>query len=736
MNPFAQAALGAMYDPNAVTITTPAIERALAAVADYLSAPNRSGTGRVLAVTGEHGMGKTHLAKHVIHRAEHSGSAPVRTLYLIAGNRTFVELYKDLVDVLLKQSGSEVPDLVRRIYAGIVAGLLRQSRLGERVADDLDAGLRDPVRVVDDHGLVESDLLDSLENRLRAVTSNRDFSLVLTLMLRPEFESSAREWLLGHPPDSLLRERGLSRTIDSEGMALEAMGVFALLYHHAGVPLLLAIDEIEKILLRPDRPGDEVIGALQQFLEKIAAAGGFLMLVGLPEAIEGLPRPVRDRIGEPIRMAPFTGTDVTAFIADSNPGRQGPAALRPFTPATIDYLVDLVGGIARPIIKIGNRLLRKAADKGVDVTAAMVREALREEYDIDVPRAAHREIENNLSAAAWPYELNHRVGRPGITVDYWVTVAEGAYCAVVITESVLDAAEAEALRGRIEVIRAEPYAVEVILVAVGILPPEWAEQLAAAMNSRPVRFDSRSFGEDFENALRTAVNRLGPPETAAEPGRPAPAAALGRLARQQSNMFRLLGQTTTGLDGFRASSDRQFAKILSLLQELAPPAATPEPLPPALPDDVTELFGRAEAALQRIPQVRTLFDAALRIEDRPAELPFRLDLLRSRTIHRAAGVGFVLQEWLAAFHRSVTQWYAAAVEGAPAAYDWDLLANVCQIFDAVCDELPVLAVDDLADLLGPVPDSSAPAVVDALDRLGSRVQGQMRVSLGAAATSG
>jgi Cdc6-like AAA superfamily ATPase len=737
VDPFAQAPVGSGYDPNAYTITTPAVRRALAAVSEYLSAPNGSGAGKILAVTGEYGTGKTHLARHVIHRVETAGDARVRTLYLVARDRerTFLGLYKHLAEILVKQSGSEIFDLVRRIYAGVVAGLLRESPIGVRLADDLDRGLLDPVRVVADRGLEESELLDRLQVQLQNATSDRNFSLALTLLVRPDFESSAREWLLGYPPDSLLRERGLTWAIDTEGAALEAMGVLALLYHRAGVPLVLVIDEIEYILQRPDPPGDEVLAAFQEFLEKITAAGAFLMLVGLPESIDDLPPPVRGRIGEPIRMTRFSRDDVIAFMAGSNPGLPQPEALRPFTPSTIEYLVELVGGVARTIIKIGKRLTRKVRGTGATVTEAMVREALREEYDIDVPSKVHWEIEVILGAGAWPYTLNHQVGRPSVTVDYWVTVGEGAYCAVLITESVLDEREADALLRRIETIREEPYAVQVVPVIVGFLPQGRAEQIATAIEGRPVTFEARSFGDEFDSAFRTAVERVGGPDSAAEPGQPVSSAVVRRLARQQSNTFRLLGQTSTSLDGFRVSSDRQFATIVRMLQDLATtqPAATAAPQPPAvLPDGVEELFGRADAALYPVAQVQELFDAALRPHVPPPDLPIRLDRLRSQAVQSAAGAGFLLHQWLNAFRRSVASWYTTAVQSERESYDWESLRAVCGRFDAVYEEMPTFDVDELSGLTGraPAPPARGPAVADAVYRLGSKVQARMRQSLG------
>ncbi|WP_412734417.1 ATP-binding protein [Krasilnikovia sp. MM14-A1259] len=721
--------LGSMYDPDGFTIPTPAIEEATRSVSDYLAALPGNG-GRILAVTGEHGMGKTYLAQHVLNQARATADGPIHTMYVLARNQTFVELYEDFAEKLLIPFPSELPDLVRRVYSDIVAESLRSSELTARVAADLDRGILDPVSVVERYGLAQSDFLEALRQRLERVTSQPEFALSLTLLLRPEFEASVREWLLGHAPDPVLRERGIGQTISTESLALQAMGVFTLLYGHARIPFLLVIDELEQILLRRDRPDADVMSSFQQFLEIFIRAGGFLLLAGVPESVESLRPSIKQRIGQPVRMRPFTAMDATAIITRGRPEDSGVAALAPFTPTTIEYLVDLVGGVARTVVRIGRRLYETAVAKGVDINPAMVREAVRGEYDVNLTAIVHREIESVLSASGWPYLIDRRVGQPGVPVDYWIEIGEDAHCAVLITDFVLSADATARLRNHAAALREGPGNVQIILVVTGLVSNEYVIELTRDMGGRPLRAEISQFGEDFAGAFKSAVDRLLPP---GPPGvdRAVDGAVLDRVVRQQTNVYRLLGQTSTQLAGFQVNVNRQFARILDRLHAVE---ASRSPQPPSaeapLPDEVTALFADAEGALYQLADMDATFREAMRVDRDPGPVPFRVDRLASPEVQRAAGTGFLLDRLLAALRSAIEVWYERAIGRESDERLWDQLALVCQTFDRMCEELPGLTVAGLAELT-PHADtgrstSQRRTVPEAFEGLGGRVRHALR----------
>ncbi|MDI6104015.1 hypothetical protein QLQ12_36040 [Actinoplanes sp. NEAU-A12] len=719
-NPFMSVALGSHYDPEGVTIPTKAIQDASTTVGEYLTLPG-PGQGHVLAVIGDHGMGKTYLARHVLSLVKRQPDLQIRTMYLVARDQTFVELYQDFAEELLVQSPREIPNLVRRIYARIVADSLRESELTARLATELDSGNLDPVDVVERYGLRESRYHRELQQRLEAVTDNPEFGVAFALLLRPAFEPSVREWLRGHTPDPLLRERGIQQTLDTETRALEAMGVFTLLYSHAGFKFLLVVDELEQILRRRDRPDTAVLSAFQQLLEVFVQAGGFLMLAGVPEAISSLTPAVRGRIGQPIVMKPFTGDDVATFFKTARPGLSEPDALAPFTPATAAYLAELVGGNPRAVVMLGYKLVQAA--RGVDVTPAMVREAVREHFNFDVLRSVNREVASTVSASGWPYEVGLRVGQPSVLVDYWISIGdEGAHCAVLIADSILGDEDARRLRDAAATISAEPGPTEVILVVSGVLPPRWVPELAQAFGRNPLAYDRTSFGDDFQIAFKAAVDRLGPlGRIGAED-----TVSHSRIARQQANMYRLLGQTANRLEGLRAQSDRQWATVSQVLADLA--ATAPARLPDVtavLPAEVEALFTRADEALHLTVDTESVIRRAFGLGTDASQFPSTANQLGQTVIQRAAGTGWLLRTMLSAFREAVGQWYAEALNREPTSEQWESLDGHCETFALLYEQLPVLSVEALRDFTGPV-ERQPPTVSDAMGALGSRVRRKLR----------
>jgi hypothetical protein len=764
-NPFAPVPLGRRYGSDTITIPTAAIREATSILDEYLSAQLADGTsaagpearrgavknvatGNVLAVIGEHGTGKTHLALHLRRHAERRGGDRTLAMYLVARDRTFRELYRDFAEDLY-QVRDQVRNRVRAVYAEIVAQDLASSDLTARVADGLADGSLDPVEVVERFGLMESVFLRELRDRLGRVTENAEFAIALSLLLRPAFEPAVWEWFLEREPDPILRERGITTVVNTEQLALEAMGVFALLYGDTGHQIVLVIDELEQILLAADRPDDAAVGAFKRLLEVFTQANGFLLLAGLPESIESLRKDVRQRVGRPVRMSPFSGADLRRFILErqGHPGTEkSVAALAPFTEDTIDYIVSLLGGVPRSILRVCYELYRVATSLGTDVTPAMVREVVRTQFNLATTKNVRVEIQQTLDASGYEYLTGHLVGRPPTTADYFVVVGDqGARCAVLLNESVLNDEEAMTLGQRVTAIRAEVPVSEFLLVVMGFVPDTHRPALAEQFGNPPLVYDVNSFGDDFERAFKTAVDRLaespqdGDDELALIRGR------LERLTRQQTRVHGFIGQVSAHLDRLQASSDRQLLDIqrtlLDLRQQVATTSlATGVPARPDLPANVAGLFAEADTALYMVDGIDTMLRLALRpaTDEVDQVWPGLPGGLRSTEVQRAVGIGSLLQRLVRAFRDAVGEWYRSVRpdEGG----HWVLaddrretLDALCDTFDEVYGYLPVHRLAQLTSLTGRVPDSEAGgeagerprSVPDAFDRLGLRVRDEV-----------
>ncbi|MGW4757282.1 hypothetical protein [Streptomyces chartreusis] len=535
-NPFPASAV-ARFSPASSTgfnIETSAVVQALSYVDEYLSpmrAPAQQRDGNVVAIVGEYGTGKTHLTIELLQRVKDNASENVHHFYLDAPSDTFLALYRDRFFRQLDRK--EVRQRVAEYYADIVAEDLGDSPLTEDVARLLVERQLKPHQVVEDFGLSQSAFQEELQARLGQITEHEDFGTALGLFMRPEFESAVWEWLAGHPADSVLRERGISRTIDDDISALEAIGVFAFLYGRQNHRFVLIIDEFEKVLSRDSRSvkSESSVLAFKKLLEVFGQAHSLLILSGLPDFVEVLPEDAQQRISCIVRPTPLSYADVKDYIRLSLARESGD--LTPFNEDSIAYLVELAGGNARKVIRLCYHAYEASMRAGANLTRAMLREVAREQFEISSPDDIRSEVTRLLDSSGWTFELGKQLSEdPPLVVDYWLPVGQaGSGCAVLITQSVLHEHEADLLVAAGQEMQASQPAIAAILVINGYLAETFREPVTAAF-PRVMQYTPMRFSDDFSAAVNAFIRRL---EEASDED---------RLSLVESKLEQLLRQTT------------------------------------------------------------------------------------------------------------------------------------------------------------------------------------------------
>ncbi|MBO0804066.1 MAG: hypothetical protein J2P25_13455 [Nocardiopsaceae bacterium] len=696
-NPFPHAAVASLHGPraDAITIETTAVAEARRVVSDYLNvtrAPDDdagsagagsrgagsgeylTGKGRVCVIEGEYGTGKTHLALEILDSAEGARDGTDTRVYphAVQGGG-----FRNLYAGLMNRIGlSEMLTRVRECYSDIV----REELADRPYTGDLVARLRrddvDPQLVVDRYGLKEGALRDRLRQRLRAVTDDGSFSRALMLLLQPELRQLAWDWLTGGVPGPVLNERGVTASIATDTQAMDALGVVARLHGQRNRRFVVVIDELEKLGAARERDTVAHGQAFKRLLEVFRAAGALLVLCGLPDIFEILPRDP-GRVDAVIHPSALTAAETRWYVSQTmgNPGQAmgnagGAGSLAPFTRESVDYIVYLTNGVARDVLRLCYAAFANAAETGEEVTSATVRQAALSQAPNGGAARVRSDVSEILEHQGWPAERNRVLGAlPGTLADFWIPQGEhGAGCAVLVSDSVLDDDDARRLASRTAAIADTGTGTDsatgadsgtgrtVILVVGGYLPEGPRRLLSEAPGDRIlVVYHVRTFAREFGQALDAAMERFGParPESLGE----GPAGEFRVLRGETERIARQQATTLRAVQDLRQQSDA----LARAVEELRRPPAPVTEAGRALPDRLDALFSRARQSLAAYGDVRGFLDRAFEATARrPGERFALIHRLRTPDAFNAVGIAAYLSDLLAGFRASVRSWLAAA----------------------------------------------------------------------------
>jgi Cdc6-like AAA superfamily ATPase len=727
LNPFSPIAVARVAefdeDESVVTIETEAIRQAVGAVRDFVVAasavegkPNaretRSAEGRVLAIVGDYGTGKTHLAMRLLRYVRENPQDGVRGMYLDAAADGFLAVYRRFI---AKLTLDELKERVKAYYSQIVV----DSLVGTDVPDDIVQRLRtsdfDPVVVVDRLALMEAGLLRELKDRLLGVTKNEQYGTALMLLLRSGFEESVWAWLQGARPDVILTERGITTWIGDDVPALEAMGVIALLYGGTNHKFMLVIDELDKVLSATASPRAATLHAFRELLRVFSAAGAMLVLAGLPDFLQIIGADVTARIGQVVEMTPLTSAQAQRFIEDSNEQTLGVRRLWPFGEDAVDYLVRITNGTARQIIRLCYHAFRLAVDERGQVTVDMLERLARDQFYLPSHDEVRNVVKQVLDRYGRSYLRDQLVGANSESrVDFWITVADaGVGCGIIVAESVLTDDNVAILRRRATAITQVSSDNELLLVVNGYIPTGHSDELAGVFGTEPIIYHPVTFADTLSAALSAVTQRM-ERLVSDDPGA-AVRERVERINRLQVNAQSVLEHLGDQIEDLRATSSKRLDKIQdqvrSLARDVASGGRTTDPAPSVddtstelaveLPAEVDRIFTEALDGLADLDQFDDLLGTAFGNDeglspDRAMSSQIR-GRLRSHDSSQAAGVAVLLQKSIRAFRRGIELWYYR--HDRLHEIDQDRLDELCNTYDTVVEHLPAVQLPEVTKLI-------------------------------------
>jgi hypothetical protein len=433
--------------------------------------------GGVVAVVGSPGAGKTHLVGDIARRC-----GPRATTVTVEAGAGLVDLYRRLVEEL---GVAAVTSRVEQWYTTTVLDELTRFDLGQEITRRVETNELTTAEAVRHGAPLIADILRRFERRFEAGLGDKDFSVVLSLLMRDGYSHVVWEWLLGEPPHQVLRDRSIEQICTDERSALTALRV---LFRFFGQPFVFVVDDTERLVA--DGGADADSDCFRRFLETCGTSGVLLVLFGDPKFLAVLSRVTKDRINRVLRMSSFTAEQTEEYLRLT-------AAAVPFTADIVRYLVDVTDGVPRRVVRLCGAL-RAATAKGAVLSHAMVRDVVAGQLLPVDEEGVHREVRRVLDSLDVPYS------RGPEPVQYLLSPG----IAVLLSGSVLTAEEAGALARTVLDVTATPNVVELVLVVLGRLPGVWVRELERDTGCTPLVYDRTTFAEELGRMLRARLRAV------------------------------------------------------------------------------------------------------------------------------------------------------------------------------------------------------------------------------------
>jgi hypothetical protein len=220
----------------------------------------RTSDGAAVGIRGEFGSGKTHLIwqlmSHAVavcalkesDEAEKSGAPAIQPVqvYAKAVSSDFMEVYRSLLGYLGARQMTRAHIGVLNTAARQLAS--KQDGIGAATADVLNEHPERIIHLLRDTLLSESEVVATASSALQGEKSRyADFFSAFTFLNDPRLQDAAFKWFSGESLDAQTRDRlGVSGPI-TEANVVVALQFLSLMFAFAGIPLLVYIDQIERL---------------------------------------------------------------------------------------------------------------------------------------------------------------------------------------------------------------------------------------------------------------------------------------------------------------------------------------------------------------------------------------------------------------------------------------------------------------------------------------------------------
>lgn len=671
-------------------------------VSDYLDRVEEATTrGRALAIIGDLGVGKSHLAREVTVEVHNRGGVPLWVL-----DRPVQDLgsvYRTQLTALYDDRNAKVAfeEVVAGYHAHVTAGAIEDQSmtyLDEATREEFVRQLRldqlDSQKVVQSFGIDEELIHRHLRAELRSVTGHRQFAVALALLLDRRFNLDVWNWLVGEAPSRALVERGITAPIDGVTGVLDAFTVFGFLHGQLGRPYMMVIDSLEEVLGWEPRERTAFLNGFEGLVNTYVNRGGLLLMCVQPEPWSRLPAGLHERVLQmwPERLDQEETADLVRTYVHRRLERDRPGVeWEPFTDRGLAELAEITNGVPRQILKtcrLAWELMMAPRRPGGLIDETVIHAAVRDLHERRPMPDVRQTVERILATAQW-----QRESRPQEVVDddpllrrvdFWVRVGRHGAIAVVVVPSVLVGAEISDIAAIARTAQAAfpDGGCQILVLVNGLISWRMRDRIAQTTGSAPLLVAEARFDTLLDRALRRLAERL---ETEQQGGQ------LGdvweRLQTMSTQQALLLDSVRTLSARLADPASVSRAAVDGRRDALAGPRDTLVGV--RLPTAVLDHFARARGAL------RTLTDAHADIGRMPGavtpglasvpEEPWRIAFEPQQLA--ALGLVAAVQRLLDVFQQGMADWWGSVAERDRATDDG--LFSLCRSFEISMETLPL-----------------------------------------------
>jgi Cdc6-like AAA superfamily ATPase len=612
------------------TLVSGAITRALEFTQAYLRrfSTEQLEIGQPLILCGPHGCGKTHAVFYIMQKVAEAfsistgfGAEPFQ-IYVRTEGPDFLMLYREIMKHV---SRSLLYDLSQRFLESIIGKQARSDLPNKELAcswiEEIHRNPNAVSKLFQEYVIEEGAVQDRQAKEVAGIAGrNKDFQRALSFLLSESMSETAYRWFLG---DNLslddVKKLGVSGSITRPEMGKWAIQLLVSLFHRAGQPFILYLDQYERLVLEQFALTDqdkarlsENAGILHSLVETVPRENGMIVLSGREDAWALLPQDVRQRFSANIVSFPILTVEeardlVRIYLDQANPvdsfkagpsessssdgGSSASASDSDLSPFNLDAIAEIHrfgGGNIRRLLQICSLLFEQAFAKKLPITRNFVVKTLSELNQMQVDgKTVNHEIEFLLRRRSLKFVSDFRFN--DAKVDFAVFTPDGILQflikitgAVFHDDEVRSALNSVALVNRIRREAAPP---PFVLVVVGYVSGEVVNTIESVADEVVV-YRPDTFPEEFAQVL----DRL----TRAAPAKPADLEERKVFERQLAEIKAELEKLASSRDQEARATNARVEELLKQQELTRNPVIHNLPLPP------NPLFRDREAELKKL----------------------------------------------------------------------------------------------------------------------------------------